>query len=143
LRGFDLSFGDASSGFLSIDKFGRSGRQAWVLHTSDGGATWRPQLLAPAPLDRGGLVALDPSTAFGLAGGSQLFYTGTAGDAGARASTLKLTPRRTVVTNARSVKIDGRLTPGVEGASITVLARNVRTNNWSVVGTRHASATGK
>jgi photosystem II stability/assembly factor-like uncharacterized protein len=142
-RGYDLSFGDASSGFLSIDKFGRSGRQAWVLRTSDGGATWRPQLIAATALDHGGLVALDPNTAFGLAGGTRFFYTGTGGDAGSTASKLKLTPRRSAVTNARSVKIDGRLIPAVDGASITVLARNVRTHNWSVVGTRHASATGK
>jgi photosystem II stability/assembly factor-like uncharacterized protein len=142
-RGYDLSFGDASSGFLAIDKFGRSGHQAWVLRTTDGGVTWGPQLIAATPLDRGGLAAIDPSTAFGLTGGTQLFYTGTGGDVGGTASKLKLTPRRSAVTNARAVKIDGKLTPGIAGASITVLARNVRTHNWSVVGTRHANATGK
>ena len=142
-RGYDLYFGDASSGFVAIDKFGHSARQAWVLRTSDGGGTWRPQLIAATPLDRGGLVAIDPSDAFGLAGGTQFFYTGTGGDAGGTASKLKLTPRRSAVTSARSVKVDGKLTPGVQGASITVLARNARTHNWSVVGTRHANAAGE
>ena len=142
-RAYDLSFGDTSSGFLSIDKFGRSRRSAWVLHTSDGGATWRPQLIAPSPFDAHGLVAPDASNAFGLAAGSKLFYTGTAGDPGTTSSKLTLTPRRTAVINPRSVKIDGTLTPALEGASVTVLARNARTHNWSVVGSRRASATGK
>jgi photosystem II stability/assembly factor-like uncharacterized protein len=143
-RGYDLSFGDAGNGYLSVDRFGRSGgRQAWILHTSDGGASWRPQLLARSPLDAHGLVAPDASDAFGLAGGSEFFYTGNGGDAGATASTLSLKPRRGAVNNMRSVKIDGKLAPAVEGASITVLARNPRTHNWSVAGTRHATATGK
>lgn len=143
LRGYDLSFGDASNGFLSIDKFGRSGRDAWVLRTSNGGVTWWPQLIAPTPLDDRGLVAIDPSTAFGLAGGRQIFYTATGGGAGATASQLKLTPRRSAVTNARSVKIDGKLTAGVQGVPIMVLARDVSTHNWSVVGIRYANGAGR
>jgi hypothetical protein len=114
-----------------------------VLHTSDGGATWRPQLIALPPLDAHGLVAPDASNAFGLAAGTKLFYTGTSGDPGTTPSTLSITPRRSAVTNPRAVKIDGKLTPAVEGSWVTVLARNVRTHNWTVVGSRRASATGR
>ena len=77
-RGYDLSFADASNGYLSLDRFGGSGRSGWVLRTSDGGSTWRPQLIGPDPLAGGGLVAPDASTAFALGDGSSLFYTSPA-----------------------------------------------------------------
>src|SRR3954452_13360525 len=142
-RAYDVSFGDPRSGFLTVDKFARSGRQGWVLRTSDGGTTWRPQRIGRTPLDPRGLEVPDALTGFGLAGGSKLFYTSTGGDAGTAGSTLSLRPRRSAVRNVRSVKIDGRLTPAVEGASIAVLARNASTHEWSVLGTRRVAGTGK
>jgi hypothetical protein len=143
LRAYDMSFGDAAQGFLSVDRVGLSGRSGWVLHTSDGGATWRPQLIAPTPFASHGLVAVDASNAFGLAPGAQLFYTSTGGDAGATASKLSLTPRRTSVTHARTVKIDLKLTPAAAGALVTVRARNVRTHNWTTAASRVMPLTGR
>jgi photosystem II stability/assembly factor-like uncharacterized protein len=142
-RGYDLSFGDAQSGFLALDRFGISGRAAWVLHTSDGGATWHPQLIARGPLDAHGLVAPDASNAFALAGGSRLFYTGTGGDAGTTPSKLTLTPRRSSVTRSGKVRVAVKLTPAAEGALVTVFARNVRTHNWTTAASRPMPATGK
>jgi photosystem II stability/assembly factor-like uncharacterized protein len=141
-RGYDLSFGDARDGFLSVDAFGRTGSSAWVLRTSDGGVTWRPQLIGPEPLDRGGIVAPDPSTAFGLAAGSELFYTGTGGDQSTTASTLTITPKLKSVRRSRSVKITGILVPAVAGAPVVVLARGARSHRWTVVGEPTTSATG-
>ncbi len=142
MRGYDISFADARNGFLAIDSHAGSARSGWVLRTDDGGATWRPQLIAPTPLATGGLVAPDATTAFGLAGGSDLFYTSTGGDQSAVASTVTIAPKLRVVHRTRTVKINGRLTPVVEGARVAVLARNPTTHGWRVVGRPAVSATG-
>jgi photosystem II stability/assembly factor-like uncharacterized protein len=140
-RGFDLSFADATNGYLSIDRFGGA-RFGWVLRTSDGGSTWRPQLLGPDPLAAGGLVAPDASTAFALGDGSSLFYTGSGGDQAAVQSVLTLTPGRRVITRNRTVKIAGKMTPPAEGAVVTVSARNPATRKWTVIASPTVSAKG-
>jgi photosystem II stability/assembly factor-like uncharacterized protein len=142
-RGYDLSFGDASNGYMALDRFGAGGaRSGWVLRTSDGGSTWRPQLIGPDPLASGGLVAPDASTAFALGDGSSLFYTSSGGDRAAVASTLTITPRRKTITRPRSVRIAGTLTPAAEGAIVTVSARNPITRKWTVIATPTVSAKG-
>jgi hypothetical protein len=113
-----------------------------VLRTSDGGATWRPQLIGPDPLAARGLVAPDPSNAFALAAGSELFYTGSGGEQGSAASTLALVPRVTTVTRARPVKITGTLAPAAEGATVAVLARDASSHRWTVAGEPTVSADG-
>jgi photosystem II stability/assembly factor-like uncharacterized protein len=141
-RGSGVSFGDARNGWLSVDRIGHSGPYGWVLHTSDGGATWRPQLIDPTPLDSHGLVAADATTAFGLAGASQLFYTSTGGDPDGIPSTLTLTPKRSVVTRTQPVALSGTLSPPVPGAVVTVLARNAATHAWTVAGEPQVGADG-
>jgi hypothetical protein len=142
MRGYDITFADARNGFLAVDSHAGGARSGWVLRTDDGGATWRPQLIAPTPLLTGGLVAPDPATAFGLAGGSDLFYTSTGGDQSAVASALTITPKLRVIHRNRTVKVNGRLSPAVEGARVAVLARNPATHGWKVVGRPIVSATG-
>ncbi|MEA2467699.1 MAG: hypothetical protein QOJ57_1825 [Thermoleophilaceae bacterium] len=141
-RGYDISFGDASNGYMSLDRFAGGGRSGWVLRTSDGGATWRPQLIASVPLVAGGIVAPDAATGFALAGTADLFYTGSGGDLGTVQSALTLTPGTRVVTRSRSVKIAGKVTPPAEGAVVTVLARNPKTRRWTVIAKPTVSATG-
>jgi hypothetical protein len=142
LRGYDISFADARNGFLAADRFAGGARSGWVLRTDDGGATWRPQLIAPTPLATGGLVAPDPATAFGLAGASDLFYTSTGGDQSAVASAVTIAPKVRVIHRNRRVKVNGKLAPAVEGATVAVLARNPKTHHWTVVGRPRVSATG-
>lgn len=141
-RGYDLSFADATNGYLSIDRFGGGRRSGWVLRTSDGGSTWRPQLIGPDPLAGGGLVAPDPSTAFALGDGSSLFYTSSGGDQAAVQSVLTLTPGRKTITRNRKVKLAGKMTPPVEGAVVTVSAHNPATGRWTVIGSPTVSAKG-
>jgi photosystem II stability/assembly factor-like uncharacterized protein len=142
-RGYDLSFGDASNGYMALDRFGAGGQRAgWVLRTSDGGSTWRPQLIGPDPLAAGGLVAPDATTAFALGDGSSLFYTSSGGDQAAIASALTIAPGRKTITRPRSVRITGRLTPAAEGAVVTVSARNPATRRWTVIATPIVSAKG-
>src|SRR3954469_13826963 len=111
--GYALAFGDARNGYLAVDRFAGSGPFGWALRTSDGGATWRPQLIGPDPLDRGGLVAPDAASAFGLAGAAQLFYTGTGGDPGSIPSTVSLKPKQKTVRHSRLVRLNGRLSPAL------------------------------
>jgi photosystem II stability/assembly factor-like uncharacterized protein len=141
-RGYDLAFGDARNGYLAVDRFARSGPFGWVLRTSDGGATWRPQLIGPEPLDARGLVSPDAASGFGLAAGSQLFYTGTGGDPGSIPSTITLKPKRTSVTRSRPVRLDGRLSPALPGATVAVLALNPSTHAWTVAGQPRVAADG-
>src|SRR3954447_14131523 len=117
-RGYSLSFGDARNGYTAIDRLGGHGAFRWVLRTSDGGATWRPQLIGPDPLDRGGLVAPDAASAFGLAGAAQIFYTGTGGDPGSIPSALSLNPKRKTVKRVQPVRLNGRLSPALPGVTV-------------------------
>src|SRR4051812_22240222 len=141
-RGYGISFGDARNGYLAVDRFAGSGPFGWVLRTSDGGATWRPQLIGPDPLDSDGLVAPDAASAFGLAGAAQLFYTSTGGDPSSIPSTLTLKPKRGSVTHTQPVRLNGRLSPAVPGATVAVLARNPKTHAWTVAGHPSVAADG-
>jgi photosystem II stability/assembly factor-like uncharacterized protein len=141
-RAYDLSFADGPNGFVSVDRFGGSGRSGWVLRTDDSGATWHPQLIGPDPLAGGGLVAPDHSTAFALGDGSSLFYTNSVGDQATVSSTLTLVPGRSAVTRSRSVRIAGKMTPPAEGAVVTVSARNPATRKWTVIASPTVSSDG-
>src|SRR4051794_24383633 len=109
----DVSISDVSNGFLA------NGRIS-TLRTTDGGATWHPQLLSQFRLDwPSGLVSPDPDTAFAMSNAqgfarlpsTRIFFTNTGGDLATTPSTLTLTPSRTVVTQRRRGKIAGKLTP--------------------------------
>jgi len=141
-RGYDISFADSRNGFLAVDRHLGSARSGWVLRTDDGGSTWRPQLISPTPLATGGLVATDPATAFGLAGVSDLFYTGTGGDQSSITSALTIKPKLRTIHRSRRVKITGKLAPAVEGATVVVQAYNPKTRKWTAIGKPAVSATG-
>jgi photosystem II stability/assembly factor-like uncharacterized protein len=140
-QGLELSFGDARNGYLAIDRYSSTvGQEGWVLRTSDGGSTWRPQLLGPDPL--AGIVAPDASTAFALGDSRSLFYTSVGGDSASVQSALTITPARQTIRHNRNVRIDGRLTPPAEGAVVTVSAHNPATGRWTVIGRPVVSAKG-
>jgi photosystem II stability/assembly factor-like uncharacterized protein len=139
----DISFPDRTNGFLNTNRWGVSAPSGWVLRTSDGGITWRPQLVSEAPFDPGGFVAPDATTAFAKALGFRLFFTSTGGDLATTPSTLELTPSRTVVTSVRRVKVTGKLTPGRAGATVRVLRRDNTTHQWIAFAAPHVDAAGK
>ncbi|MDX6719579.1 MAG: hypothetical protein QOJ63_1833, partial [Solirubrobacteraceae bacterium] len=86
-----ITFGSAASGFLSIASFGADQVNGYVLHTSDGGRSWRPQAISPGVAAASGIVAADAGRAFALLqqrgsgpqASRQLFFTTSGGDAGA------------------------------------------------------------
>jgi photosystem II stability/assembly factor-like uncharacterized protein len=143
MHAYDMSFSDARNGFLAIRSFGRLGMDAgWVLHTSDGGVTWRPQLFDDVPLSARGLASPVAGTGFALAGESDLLYTNTGGDRAADTTLTIGAQPRTIGRKARLVKISGKLAPSVAGASVVVSARRQGTSTWTIVDTPKVSSAG-
>ena len=138
-----ITFGSASSGYLSIESFGDDATNAYVLHTGDGGKSWRPQAISPGVVGGAGIVAADASKAFalvkargGAAASRQLFATATGGDAGV-ASPLKIkaTPskftKKTLKSTKGKVTISGTLAGAIGGEQVTISARAVNGVDWS------------
>jgi photosystem II stability/assembly factor-like uncharacterized protein len=132
----DMAFGDARNGYLLLRSWGSDGAAGWVLHTSDGGATWRPQLLAEPQLVTGGLEAPSGSSAlalgFGEGRGADLFRTDTGGDQGAQSAiTVKASAKR--LKKAGAVRLTVQLNPGVSGARVALFARSGKSPRWKLV----------
>jgi hypothetical protein len=142
-RAYDLAFPSATDGYLPIRAFGRAGKDAgWVMHTSDGGATWRPQLLDDVPLASRGLAAPVAGTAFGLAGANDLLYTNAGGDRGADTTLTVAAKPPTIGRKARTVKLTGRLAPAAAGATVVISARPDSDSAWRVVDMPKVSSSG-
>jgi hypothetical protein len=138
-----ISFGSSSNGFLSVGSFGGDTVNAYVLRTSDGGTSWRPQAISPGTVGAGGIVAADASRAFGLVkprgGGApsrQLFFTPSGGDAGApsplkiKAKPSKFT-KKTLKSAKGKVTISGTLAGAIGGEQVTISSRSVNGTTWT------------
>jgi photosystem II stability/assembly factor-like uncharacterized protein len=141
-RGYDMAWADAKNGYLAIDRVAPGEPAGYVLRTADGGHTWRPQLVAPTPLRRGGLVTTGRSTAVALAGASQLLYTASGGDRGAD-STLTITSSTTRITRSTKVVIKGRIEPAVAGADVQVAIRALGGTRWTTYVPKPTGAEGR
>ena len=119
--GGDLAFSDPRHGYLTAPGFAYRFNGA-ILRTSDGGATWRPQIVAPGFLQA---VATAGSTDYALAEGSSLYATRTGGDAGAP-SRLTFTPSARKLGRSGTVTLKGRLTPADGGEEVVVSAHSSR-----------------
>jgi photosystem II stability/assembly factor-like uncharacterized protein len=138
--GLDMAWGDARNGYLSVRSFGGDNKAGYLLRTSDGGRSWRPQLVAPAPIRDGGLVATAANTAFVLADGNMLFHTASGGDQG-RQSVLRIRSNvARIGAKGRVVTISGTLAPAVAGADVYVSFRGANGGSWV---TRLAAPTSK
>ena len=139
-----MSFGSPKSGYVSLGSFGDDTSEAYVLHTSDGGSTWRPQGIAKGEVSSDGLVAADATHAFSLLrpGGTsgatrrELFFTASGGDAGSSsalkigASPKQLSKRTLKKRRSQQVTISGRLGGASGGEQITVSARPLGSSGW-------------
>jgi photosystem II stability/assembly factor-like uncharacterized protein len=117
---FEIAFSNAREGYaVASDLFFAAGfdRPDYVLRTTDGGATFRPQLVAKTRDVNAILATRD--TDFLLAGDDQLFSTVTGGNSG-RPSSLRLSTRRHRLAHPRRVTIAGRLSPPLEGQRVVV-----------------------
>ncbi|HEV2814529.1 MAG TPA: hypothetical protein VGW10_14835 [Solirubrobacteraceae bacterium] len=140
-----LVMADAANGFVTLGSYPGDPSGAYVLRTSDGGGTWRPQRIATGAFAPGEAVtAADPGRAFAVvstpAAGAgvfrSLFTTSTGGDAGA-ASTVAVTTRRRTLTRRQlrragyRVTVDGSL-PGAQGGELVVVSMRRRGSSaWS------------
>jgi photosystem II stability/assembly factor-like uncharacterized protein len=131
-----IAFGNGTNGFLSLKEFAGSklGGNGVVLRTSDGGKSWRPQLVSLRSLFTD-LVAPTGSTAFvsnqllsvaNQPAGTSFFGTATGGDQGAT-SNLSLKTKSTRITRKAlkrqggEIKLTGRVNPA-EGREDILLA---------------------
>ncbi|HEX8205064.1 MAG TPA: YCF48-related protein [Solirubrobacteraceae bacterium] len=140
-----LVMADALNGFLTVVRFAADASGAYVLRTSDGGATWRPQRVSSGAFPGSqAVIAPDASRAFAVASTPaagdgafrSLFATSTGGDAGS-ASQITMTTRRRTLTRrqlrraAYRVTVAGTL-PGAQGGeTIVVSMRRRGSTDWS------------
>ena len=69
-----MSFSDARHGYIVLSRFGDDAR-GYIIRTSDGGRTWRPQLLTGTPVPPDGVSATDDGIDIALSDGTSLLYT--------------------------------------------------------------------
>jgi photosystem II stability/assembly factor-like uncharacterized protein len=124
-RGQDISFTSAAAGFVMVGDRGAG----YVLRTSNGGATFAPQLVAKQTLVPGGLVSLGASAAAALAAPASLFFTTTGGRAG-EVPKLSLSADHTRLRKAGNVKVTGRLKPAEGGEQMLVASRPLSGGSW-------------
>ena len=139
-----LVFSDVANGFATLDNFPADPAGAYVLRTTDGGATWRPQRVSTGTFaGAAGVVAPDGSRAFAItstpsAGENvfrSLFATSTGGDAGTP-SPISLTTNRRSFTKRRlkragnSITVNGTL-PGAQGGEPIVVSLRQSGRRWT------------
>jgi photosystem II stability/assembly factor-like uncharacterized protein len=144
-RGVQLAFSDPSDGFMSVQGFIGDPGNAYVLRTSDGGATWHPQEISAGAIPYDGLVASSSLDAAALLQGisaanapvNRLFFTTTSGgDVAGTSEMLSLsTPKRTFTKRRLkaahySVRVSGALAGALGGEAIVVSHRNLAGGAW-------------
>ena len=114
--GADISFSDPQHGWLTAPGFANR-FDGYVLHTEDGGDTWRPQPVSSSFLSK---VAATDGGAFAIGNqGSSLFATDTGGEAG-KTMTVGFRPVPRRVRRGDTVTIRGRINPSRRGVGVTV-----------------------
>ena len=127
---YGMAFSSKTKGYLVIDSFGQAGqRGGFLLHTSDGGATWHPQFVVSAPILGAGIAATSSGTDYLLGGESSLLFTTTSGEAG-RSSTLTVTTKRTKLGKPAGITVTGRLTPAASNRLVTVSYLPPGSSRW-------------
>lgn len=126
--GLHIAFNSNNDGFMTVSSFGFDGF-GYVLRTSDGGKSWRPQLVGRGPIN-GGLEAPATSNAFMLNPPSTFFYTKANGDLGT-ISELTIATRTRVIRKRKFVKITGKLEPAVGGAQVVLSLRSANGTSWA------------
>jgi photosystem II stability/assembly factor-like uncharacterized protein len=121
-----LAFTSGRDGFVAPADYEGNGQGGYVLRTSDGGRSWRPQLVAAVDIAS---IAVSGGTAFGLAATGDLFATTTGGDIIGRPSTLRVRASRRTLRGPGRVRIGGRLTPPEGGEVVRVAMRAA--GGWS------------
>jgi len=134
-RAYGMAFSSKSKGYLVIDSFGSVGqRSGFLLHTTDGGATWHPQFVVSTPILGAGIAATSSGTDYLLGGQSSLLFTTTSGEAG-KASTLSATTKHKKLSKAAGITVTGKLSPAGSNRLVTVSYLPPGSSHW-----RHQTA---
>ena len=123
-----MSFGTAARGYLALSRFGDDS-SGHLLRTTDGGRSWRPQLVSsdtPAP---DGLASAGANEAFLIADGTQLLFTTSGGDRGERSKVTLGASRRTARRRA-VIRLRGRVQGARGGARVLVSRRERGESGW-------------
>ena len=124
-----MAFSSEARGYLTLSGFGEDS-SGYVLRTTDGGRTWRPQLVSSETPRAEGLAATGSGDAFLLADSSVLLFTTSGGDRGEPSKVTIRTARRTV--RRRSViRITGRVRGARAGARVLVARRERGESGWA------------
>jgi hypothetical protein len=118
-----ISFASRLRGYLALSRLGEDAR-GHVLRTTDGGRTWRSQLVAAERVAPDGLAATRGGTDHLLAGRDSLLFTDRGGDRGGR-STISIRSRRAPGAGRRAALVLGRVRGAQIGARVLV-SRRVR-----------------
>jgi photosystem II stability/assembly factor-like uncharacterized protein len=138
---YGMSFSSANRGYLVVARFGDIRTPAgFLLRTTDGGATWHPQLVVASPISNEGVASPPGGTDYLVAGGSSLLFTTSGGDAG-QPSTLTISTRRTRLRRSAHITVTGRLKPAAGNERVTVSYRAPGSTVWRQQTVR-AGATG-
>jgi photosystem II stability/assembly factor-like uncharacterized protein len=134
--GIQVAFADATNGYLTLQSFGADSQNAYVLHTSDGGRSWQPQVITRGMTLPDGIVATGADEAAMLVAERWLFTTtvggevlGESGSLGVRLGRHKLT-RRALKQGHGTVTINGTLGGAVGGEKIVVSRRSLSGGGW-------------
>ena len=123
-----MSFGTAARGYLALSRFGDD-RSGFLLRTTDGGRTWRPQLVSSAAPVAEGIAGVGASQAFLVADGSQLLFTTSGGDRGQPSKVTLRASRRTARRRA-VIRLRGRVQGARAGARLLVSRRERGESGW-------------
>ena len=125
--GTDLAFSDPRHGYVTVGEFGDDD-SGYVMATSDGGRSWRPQLVDSAELRPDALAAPSATSAFVLAGADHLFATHRGGDLGSPSTLTLSVARRGGSRTLREIR--GRLRPARGGEQVVVSLRRAGSRAW-------------
>lgn len=113
---YALEFASLTDGFTAVEGFGRFQNRGIVLRTTDGGRSWRPQVVSPFAM-----AALEGtgSVDYALAGASLLYATDVGGDVGS-VTDLAIASAARLVRRGATIAIRGHLSPAEGGEEIVV-----------------------
>jgi len=138
-----VQFVDAENGYLTGLIYPADERHTYVLHTSDGGATWSPEYVGPGwPASAvvgnaaDAAVLLQEPTADDM--GTMLYATSSFGESGGHRARVELHASRRAITGhqllaghgAAAVTVAGTLSTGASGEHVIVAHRSLRGTIW-------------
>jgi hypothetical protein len=135
-----LAMASPTAGFAAIEN--PRTQQAIALRTSDGGATWHPQVIASGGTALANLVSSDSGRAYALVHTNFapfrhrfLLYTANGGDAGSSSAIALRGPAKPLTAGqlrARKGKVivHGTLSGALGGEQVTVAQRSLTGKDW-------------